>query len=67
MTTERKIENYHRLDQTRRFAGGVSTSTLYAWIRNKRFPAPVRLGARCVAWRESDLIAWQAQREQQGR
>lgn len=65
MTTEKKIETYHRLEKTRLFAGGVSTSTLYSWIRAKRFPAPVRLGPRCVAWRERDLIAWQEQRNQQ--
>ncbi len=27
-------------------------------VRNGEIPAPVRLSAQAVAWRESDLIAW---------
>lgn len=37
---------------------GLSRSTIYAWIRSGDFPAPVPLGARLVAWRESDVTAW---------
>jgi prophage regulatory protein len=37
---------------------GLSRSTLYKMILEDRFPAPVRLGARAVGWRETDLIAW---------
>jgi predicted DNA-binding transcriptional regulator AlpA len=28
------------------------------------FPAPIRLSVRCVAWRESDIAKWQAERGQ---
>lgn len=37
---------------------GLSRSTLYDFIRRGIFPAPVRLGLRSVAWRESDVSAW---------
>ncbi len=37
---------------------GYKKSWLYALIRKGEFPAPVRLGARAVAWREGDLQAW---------
>jgi prophage regulatory protein len=33
----------------------VSRSTWWAGVRSGRFPKPVRLGARSVGWRESDL------------
>lgn len=37
---------------------GLSRSTLYDWMKRGAFPQPVKLGARLVAWRESDVAAW---------
>lgn len=37
---------------------GFSKSTLYDFIRQGLFPAPVRVGARAVRWRESDIVRW---------
>lgn len=42
---------------------GLSRSTLYEWMKRGDFPQPVRLGARVVAWRESDVTAWLESRE----
>ena len=42
---------------------GLSRSTLYDWMKRGDFPAPVRLGARLVAWRESDVTEWLESRE----
>ncbi|MDQ2088644.1 helix-turn-helix transcriptional regulator [Marimonas arenosa] len=42
---------------------GLSRSTLYVWMKRGEFPQPVRLGARLVAWRESDVTAWLESRE----
>ena len=36
-----------------------SAPAMYRAIKEGRFPQPVRVGAR-VAWRERDLIDWQA-------
>ena len=36
----------------------IKRSTLYAWVKDGRFPAPVRLGVRCSAWRVEDGRAW---------
>ena len=33
----------------------VSRSGWYAGIKEGRYPAPIKLGARCVAWRRSDI------------
>jgi prophage regulatory protein len=41
---------------------GVSRSTLWSWVREKRFPPPVRLGLRAVAWRSTEVDAWIASR-----
>ena len=35
----------------------VCKSTWYAGIKDGRFPAPVRLGERVVAWRVEDIRA----------
>ena len=37
---------------------GLSRSTIYEMIGRGEFPAPVRLGARAVGWRRSDIEAW---------
>lgn len=42
---------------------GLSRSTIYEWMKRGEFPRPVKLGARLVAWRESDLTEWLETRE----
>ena len=37
---------------------GLSRSTLYRLTADERFPRPVRLGPRAVAWRRTDVEAW---------
>ena len=41
---------------------GLSRSTIYRLMEHGAFPRPVRLSPRTVAWRESDLAAWFAER-----
>lgn len=45
---------------------GLSRSTIYAWIKHGRFPRPVKLGERIVAWRESDIDHWLESRVSEG-
>jgi len=33
----------------------VSRSTWWNGVKDKKFPAPVKLGPRCTAWRVSDI------------
>jgi len=40
---------------------GISVGTLYHWVREKRIPV-VRLSARCVRFRLSDIEDWLAQK-----
>lgn len=35
----------------------VSRSTWWAGVKSGRYPAPVKLGARAVAWRASDIAS----------
>src|SRR5580704_4385936 len=41
---------------------GLSKSRRYVLIRDKSFPAPVRLGARTVAWVRSEVRQWALER-----
>ena len=41
---------------------GLKKSSLYAGAKAGTFPAPVRLSARAVAWRESDIDRWISER-----
>lgn len=45
---------------------GLRKSTLYAKMREGTFPKSVRLSARAVAWRESEVIAWCEARTSEG-
>jgi prophage regulatory protein len=47
-------------------ATSLKKTTIYAGLKARTFPAPVRLTARAVAWRESDIAAWQAGRKETG-
>lgn len=41
---------------------GLGKSSIYAGAKAGTFPAPVRLSARAVAWREEDIDRWVSQR-----
>jgi prophage regulatory protein len=36
----------------------VAHSTLWAWVRAGRFPAPLKLSDRITVWRDSDVLAF---------
>ena len=36
----------------------MSRAMLYVEVRAGRFPSPIRLGRRRVAWREDELMSW---------
>jgi predicted DNA-binding transcriptional regulator AlpA len=46
---------------------GLSKTSLYALIKEKSFPAPVRLGPRAVAWVKSEIRQWAVERVQASR
>jgi prophage regulatory protein len=37
---------------------GLGRSTIYRLMAEQKFPCPVRLGPRAVAWRLSEIEAW---------
>jgi prophage regulatory protein len=43
-------------------ATGLKRSTIYLWMGQGRFPRPISLGARHVAWRSDEIEEWIANR-----
>jgi prophage regulatory protein len=41
---------------------GLGRSTIYRLMAEHKFPSPVRLAKRAVAWRRADLEQWSAER-----
>ena len=37
---------------------GLGRSTIYRLVAERKFPSPVRLGPRAVAWRLADVDRW---------
>jgi prophage regulatory protein len=50
-----------RLPEVRAITG-LSKTSLYALVRAKSFPAPVRLAPRAVAWVRSEVREWAEER-----
>ncbi len=40
----------------------LSRSTIYAYIQDGRFPRPIAISERCVAWIETEIDGWIAER-----
>lgn len=41
---------------------GLGRSTIYRMVAECRFPCPVRIASRAVAWRRADLDRWSESR-----
>ena len=41
---------------------GLARSTIYRLVAEHRFPAPVKLAERAVAWRHDDVRTWVSRR-----
>lgn len=45
---------------------GVSAATIWRWVKDGIYPAPVKLGPNSVGWRESAIREWLESREPVG-
>lgn len=51
-----------RLAELQRRFVPMSRVSIWRKVRNKEFPAPIRLGDRAIGWRVADVEAWLAAR-----
>jgi prophage regulatory protein len=61
MSTNLDDVTFLRLPEVKAITG-LSKTSLYALIRDRSFPAPVRLGPRAVAWVRSEIRQWAVER-----
>ena len=54
-------ERFLRLHEVKKRTG-LSRTTIYDWVKKKKFPKSFHLGERSVAWREHDINAWITQK-----
>lgn len=47
-------------NKARPLFGDIGRSTAWRMVRDGQLPPPVKLCSGRVAWRESDILAWQA-------
>ena len=40
---------------------GLSKTTIYRFIGEGKFPAPVRIGERATGWHEADITQWMSE------
>jgi prophage regulatory protein len=40
---------------------GLGRSSIYRYVSEGRFPAPIKVGYRSVRWKLADVLAWRAQ------
>jgi prophage regulatory protein len=64
MNMAEQLRTFLRLKQVKA-ATGMSRSWLYEAIRRGKFPAPISLGVRSVAWDSGAVANWQEFRMQQ--
>jgi prophage regulatory protein len=56
-----QVATFLRLPTVMRWTG-LGRSTIYRMIAENKFPPPVLLAARAVAWRRTDLEKWSEMR-----
>lgn len=52
---------FYRLPRVREICGGVSASTVWAWVKNSDktgFPKPIKLSENCTAWNAAEIEQW---------
>ena len=57
------VEQLLRKPTVKEMAGNMPDSTLYYLMNKGDFPKPVKMGARSVAWKRSEIEAWIQSRE----
>lgn len=42
----------------------VGRATVWRWVQESKFPAPVKLSPGCTRWKLSDIEEWEANQKQ---
>jgi prophage regulatory protein len=42
----------------------IGKSTIWAWVKEGRFPKPIQISSRMTVWTEDDLQCWLNEKDQ---
>ena len=51
------MNKYIRLQDVMRKTG-IAKSTIWLWVKEDKFPKPIKLSARITVWDESEIENW---------
>jgi len=49
---------FYRLPKVREICGGVAPSTIWTWVKQGKFPKPIKLAENTTAWIAAEVEAW---------
>jgi len=52
---------FYRLPEVKQRIG-VSASSIWSWVKQGKFPKPIRLSENCTAWEAEAVDRWAAER-----
>ncbi len=52
------MSNFLRIAQVAKKTG-LGKSTVWLWVKENKFPKPIKLSPRVTVWVESDINKWQ--------
>jgi prophage regulatory protein len=41
----------------------VTRQSIWRWVREGKFPQPVKIGASTTRWKESDILDWESKQK----
>lgn len=41
---------------------GIARSTIWLWVKENKFPQPIRISPRVTVWIESEIEEWQSKK-----
>lgn len=56
-STKQPSKLFYRLSDVKHRIG-VSGSSIWAWVKQGKFPKPIKLSENCTAWNAADVEAW---------
>lgn len=56
------MERYMRIDEVIQMLS-VGKSTVWAWVKDDKFPKPIKLSEYVTVWKLSDIQEWVQQKE----
>ncbi len=57
--------NSHLSDKAVAIRFEISRATVWRWVKENKFPKPIKLSPGSTRWKLSDIEAWEAKREAQ--